>query len=216
MMRFLALAVFSLILSMRAGAQSPTLPARLSPEARSTLERVIDSVKAAGLPTSPLVDKVAEGVLKGADEQRIVLAVRNLAHELSVARDIIGTANDPALLGATASALHAGAAASDLRQLVRPSAGAAPDPHTIAVAFVALADLVTKRISPVAARQAVGELLTRHASDADFATLRSEIDQDIRDGVAPDVALSNRVRAQVRILDASPVDRMPVRRPPPV
>jgi hypothetical protein len=197
-------------------AQTSGLSPRLSTDTRVAIERIIDSVRANDLPTAPLVDKVAEGVLKGADEPRILIAVRNLARELNEAKEIVGSTADPALLGATASALHAGATAANLRQLAHPSAGSTPDSHSVAVGFVALADLVTKRISIGAARQAVGELLKRRASDADFATLRSEVDQDIRDGVAPDVALSNRVRTRVEVLDARPFDGIPVRRSPPM
>jgi hypothetical protein len=198
-----------------AGAQSASLPQRLSADARVAIERVIDSARAAGLPTTPLVDKAAEGVLKGADDQRIVVAVRGLARELAEARSVLGASSDAALLGATASALHAGATATQLRQLAHPTSGDAPDSHSVAAAFVALADLVTKRIAPASATNAVGELLRRRASDADFTTLRGEVDQDIRGGVAPDVALTNRMRTRVQVLDAIPLDRGSVKHPPP-
>jgi hypothetical protein len=204
------------LLSAALDAQSPTLPSRLGPEAVAAIERVIDSTRAAGLPTAPLFDKAAEGVLKGADDQRIVVAVRGLARELTEARSVLNSSSDAALLGATASALHAGASVSDLRQIVRPTTGEAPDTHALATAFVALTDLVTKRVSPASATGAVRELLKRRASDGDFAALRGEVDHDIRGGIAPDVALSNRMRTHVQVLDAMPLDRGPVKRPPPV
>jgi hypothetical protein len=208
--------VVALLAVTTAGAQTRALPQRLGPDARVAIERVIDSASLAGLPTLPLVDKAAEGVLKGADDQRIVIAVRGLARELGEARDVLGSAADGALLGATASALHAGARADELRQIARPGGAAPPDAHTVAAAFVALADLVTKRISPVAATSAVAELLRRRAKDADFTALRGDVDRDIRGGVAPDVALTNRTQARVQVLDAIPLDRSPVKRPPPL
>jgi hypothetical protein len=204
------------VMTATIGAQSPTLPPRLGSDAIAAIERVIDSAKAAGLPTTPLFDKAAEGVLKGADGPRVVIAVRGLARELAEARNVLGSADDATLLAATASALHAGATSQDLRQIVRPATGEQPDAHSIATALVALADLVTKRVSPRSAAHAVGELLARRASDNDFATLRSEVDQDIRGGAAPDVAVTNRVRAHVQVLDAVPLDRGQVKRPPPV
>lgn len=210
----IACAVVSL-LTATAEAQSPALPSRLGNDAAAAIARVIDSARVAGLPTAPLFDKAAEGVLKGADDQRIVVAVRSLARELGEARSVIGSSNDPALLGATASALHAGATSLDLRQLARPTTGEA-DAHAIAAAFVALADLVTKRISPANATNAIRELLKRRARDADFTMLRGEVDQDIRGGMAPDIALTNRMRTHVQVLDAIPLDRGPVKRPPPV
>ena len=204
------------LLSANAGAQSPTLPSRLGPDALTAIGRVIDSAKAAGLPTTPLFDKAAEGVLKGADDQRIIVAVRGLARELGEAQSIVGSSRDAALLGATASALHAGATVQDLRQLTRPAGSEAPGGHAITAALVAFADLMTKHVSRPSANNAVGELLRRGASDADFAALRTEVEQDIRGGVAPDIALANRARTRVQVLEAMPLDRGSVKRPPPL
>src|SRR6185295_5743858 len=178
-----------------AQAQS-TLPARLGGDTRATLERLMDSVRVAGLPTAPLADKAAEGVLKGADDQRILVAVRMLTRELGEARTILGSANDPALLSAMASALHAGAAPGELRRIARP-AGNPPDAHTLATALITLVDLVAKRIPPLSATNAVNELLRRRATDDQFVVLRSEVEQDIRGGVDPESALTKRIRAHL-------------------
>src|SRR5262245_624640 len=97
-----------------------TLPARLNADTRVAIERLIDSARTAGLPVSPLADKAAEGVLKGADDQRILSAVRTLARELGEARNLLGSPRDHGLLTALASALHAGASPAELRRLVRP------------------------------------------------------------------------------------------------
>jgi hypothetical protein len=188
------------------GAQSVSLPQRLAPDTRATLERLIDSVRGVGLPSAPIADKAAEGVLKGADDQRILTAVRTLVRELGEARTVLGAA-DPTLLTATASALHAGASAADLRRLARPATGSPPDPHTLATAFVTLVDLVAKRIPAVAATTAVGELLKRRATDDQFVVLRSEVEQDIRGGLAPESALTKRIRSHVELLDALPLGR---------
>jgi len=196
------------------GAQNVVLPARLAPETRATLERLIDSMRTVGLPVAPLADRAAEGVLKGADDQRILIAVRTLARELGEARSILGSANELAVLTATASALHAGASGAELRPLAHPP-GSAPDPHTLATAFVTLTDLVAKRISPTAATTAVGELLKRRATDDQFVVLRSEVEQDIRGGVAPEAALTKRIRSHVELLDAVPLGPKVISRPPP-
>lgn len=196
------------------GAQNVALPSRLAPETRAVLERLIDSVRTVGLPIAPLADRAAEGVLKGADDQRIVIAVRTLARELGEGRSILGSANDVAVLTATASALHAGASSVELRRLAHPT-GSAPDPHTLATAFVTLTDLVAKRISPIAATTAVGELLKRRATDDQFVVLRSEVEQDIRGGVAPEAALTKRIRSHVELLDAVPLGPKVITRPPP-
>jgi len=64
----------------------PALPARLGAPAHSAIVAIMDSARAAGLPTTPLAAKAAEGVLKGADDAHIVEAVRSLAKALGEAR----------------------------------------------------------------------------------------------------------------------------------
>jgi hypothetical protein len=203
------------VLASTARAQSSTLPQRIGPDVRATLERLIDSARTAGLPTGPLADKAAEGVLKGADDQRILIAVRMLTRELGEARAILGTTTDPALLTAMASALHAGASPGELRRIARPS-GAIPDGHTLATALVTLVDLVAKRIPPLSATNAVNELLRRRATDDQFVVLRSEVEQDIRGGTEPEAALMKRIRAHVELLEALPLSGRTIKPPPPV
>ena len=198
-----------------AQAQSATLPARLSGDTRATLERLMDSVRVAGLPISPLADKAAEGVLKGADDQRIVMVVRTLARELGQARDLLDGTTDAALLTATASALHAGAPSAELRRLARPGGGTSPDAHSLATALVTLVDLVAKRIPPLSATAAVGELLRRRAPDEQYVVLRSEVEQDIRGGQPPESALTKRLRSHVELLDALPLSGRVVKPPTP-
>jgi hypothetical protein len=202
-------------LASNAHAQAANvLPQRLAPDVRATIERLMDSVRAAGLPTSPLADKAAEGVLKGADDQRILVAVRMLTRELGEARTILGSTNDAALLSAMASALHAGAAPAELRRIARPS-GNSPDAHTLATALVTLVDLVAKRIPPLSATNAVNELLRRRATDDQFVVLRSEVEQDIRGGVEPEAALTKRIRAHVELLETVPLSGRTIKPPTP-
>ena len=193
-----------------------TLPARLGADTRAAIERLIDSARTAGLPTGPLADKAAEGVLKGADDQRIITAVRTLARELGEARTLLGPTRDHGVLTAMASALHAGASPAELRRLVRPPGSDAPESHTLATALVTLVDLVAKKISPATATIAVGELLKRRATDDQFVVLRSEVEQDIRGGTAPEAALTRRIRSHVELLDALPLSGRVITRPPPL
>lgn len=206
---------FFALFAAAAGAQAPaSLPSRLAPDTRAAIERLIDSMRTAGLPTTPLADRAAEGVLKGADDHRILTAVRTLARELGEARSVVGAQADAALLTATASALHAGASSAELRRLARPG-GDPPDAHSLATAFVTLVDLVAKRISPAAATSAVGELLRRRATDDQFVVLRTDVEQDIRAGAAPEAALTRRIRSHAELLDAAPRGPRVNTRPPP-
>ena len=191
------------------------LPSQLASDARAAIQRILDSARVAGLPTEPLADKAAEGVLKGADDRRVVSAVQALFRRLLDARAILGSASDVALLGATASALQAGVSATDLRRLASAAPGAKPDSRALAGALITLVDFVAKRVPPATASASIEELLRRHATEDQFIALRSEVEQDILDGQLPEAALAARTRARVRMLDgALPIERSLPRRPP--
>ena len=70
-MRALVIGALAL-LATSAGAQS--LPDKLSRATRDSMTQVIEQAAAAGLPTAPLYAKAAEGVLKRAEESRILMA----------------------------------------------------------------------------------------------------------------------------------------------
>lgn len=182
----------------------PALPPALGVTARTTLVGLMDSARAAGLPVAPLADKAAEGVLKGADDARIVAAVRSLAMELGEARAALGSGASAALLGAAASALHAGIPAADLRGFAHPARGAPPGSDVLESALVTMVDLVAKHVEPSAATTAIRTLLDLHAPAAQFVALRTEVDQAIRAGEAPAAALDTRTRAHVQMLDGAP------------
>lgn len=176
-------------------AQDRALPERLTPTSRAALEHLIDSARTAGIPAVPLYDKVSEGVLKGADDDRIVRAVRTLVRELSDARAVLGASAGLPLLSAGASALHAGVSQADLRRIAKPS-GAAPDPGTLTTALVTLVDLVAKRVPVALATSSIQSLVDRRASDRQFTELRSGVEQDILAGRAPDASVSARIKLQ--------------------
>src|SRR2546428_9607276 len=82
---------------------------RLDAAARPVVAALIDSARAASLPTEPLVQRALEGATKGAPEDVIVAAVRRLAVDLGRAREALGSTASPAELNAGAAALRAGA-----------------------------------------------------------------------------------------------------------
>lgn len=181
------------LLAGAAGAQERTLPDRLSPAARTALERLIDSARTVGIPRPPLYDKAAEGVLKGADDERIVHAVQSLARELGDARGAVGSGASTAAITAAASALHAGVSASELKRLAHP-AGTAPDDATLATALVTLVDLVAKRVPVDLATSSIQNLIERRATNRQFTALRNDVEQDIQAGRAPEASLAGRLR----------------------
>jgi hypothetical protein len=192
-----------------AGAQRPApspitaadLPAQLSTGTRQVITRLGDSLRAAHLPDEPLYAKAAEGVLKGADEARIVAAVRTLARELSDARVALGANAGDADLVAAASALHVGASPGMLKQL-RDTHVAAAGGTSLATPLVALADLLTRRVPPAVAAAAIDSLVARRAPGDDFAALRVAVERDIDAGRTPEAAVAQRTQVLLRSIDA--------------
>jgi hypothetical protein len=177
------------------GAAGAVLPERLQPGTRAEVERLADSLRIAGLPWEALYAKSAEGVLKGADDARILHAVRSLARELTGARTALGASATPAEIVAGASALHAGVPPDDLRRLARTRAfrsGESP----LALPLTVLADLVARRVPPDVATASVEALLSRGAPDEQFAVLRADVQRDILSGTTPAAAARRRALIQ--------------------
>ena len=173
-----------LLVLTQVAVQDPRLE-RLDPETRSLVVSVVDSARAAGLPSEPLIQRALEGVTKGAPSPRIVAAVRRLATDLGTARGALGTQATAPELEAGVAALRAGAdpqVLTKLRDARRP-------PLTMALAV--LADLVTSGV-PIDSASAVVLALAPRARDADLVEFRRAVERDISLGAPPGAAASVR------------------------
>jgi hypothetical protein len=180
---------------------SADLPSQLAPATRQAIARLGDSLRAGRLPDEPLYAKAAEGVLKGADDARIVIAVRTLARELGEARLSLGSGADDAELVAGASALHVGASPAMLKQLRETHLAAAGSGSSFATPLVALADLLTRRVPPAVAAAAIDSLVARRAPSDDFAALRAAVERDIDAGRAPEASVVQRTQGLLRNIE---------------
>lgn len=187
-------------IALRAQGGSPAGAPQLAPSLKAAVERVADSVRALGLPTDPLFAKAAEGTLKGADEQRVMIAVRRLARELGDAKAALGDGATGAELEAGASALHAGVASDLVARLGRAAKDRAT-PGRLVMPLVTLADMVARNVSAQAAVASLEALIGRGAADAQFANLRSDVERDIASGERPDIAVQRRSASIVRGLE---------------
>ncbi len=180
-----------------ASAQEPRLVGRLPDAARAEVDAILDSARAGGLPTEPIVDRALEGGAKGAPGDLIVSAVRRLWGEIRTAREAFGDAASPGELGAGASALRAGATRADLAQLraLRPE-----QPLTVAAAV--LADLVAVGVPADTAIAAVFALATA-VDDADYMAFRRNVERDIALGASPTAALGVRLQAAADMLEVT-------------
>ncbi len=172
-----------------AHAQEARLETRLADPARTQVNRMLDSARAADLPTEPLVDRALEGAAKGAPPELIVAAVGRLWDELRTARDALGTRASVGELTAGASALRAGASDTDLREL-RARRGTQP----LTVAAAVLADLVAAGVPSDTAIVAVLSL-ARAVDDAQYVAFRRNVERDIALGASPSAALGVRLDA---------------------
>jgi malate/lactate dehydrogenase len=180
-----------LSLASSAWAQQ-TLPDRLSREARDSMQQVIRHASAAGLPVDPLYAKAAEGVLKKADDARILLAVRNLARALADARDALPVGAAQGTIVAAASALQAGVERHVIARYVVASREKGSETD-LAVAYVTLADLIASSVPMTAAASSVESLLRDGLRDTELAAFRAAVVQDIQAGAKPEEALRARI-----------------------
>jgi hypothetical protein len=163
---------------------------RLDPGSFRALASLVDSARAAGLPTAPLISKAQEGLLKRAAPGAIVSASRSLLTRLRQSRDALGTTASAAELEAGASALRAGAIPGQLAELRASRAG-----RGIAVPLVVLADLLARGVPRDTAARALQAMAAANATDAAFNALRLSIERDITGGMSPAAAAAMRYRA---------------------
>lgn len=179
------------------------LPAQLAVATRQAIARLGDSLRSVHLPDEPLYSKAAEGVLKGADDTRILAAVRTLARELGEASAALGANAEDADLVAAASALHVGATPTMLTRLRDTHRAAVQNARSsLATPLVALTDLLTRRVPASAAAAAIDSLVARRAPAEDFAALRMAVERDIDAGRAPEAAVAQRTQALLKGIDA--------------
>ena len=199
------IALLSLTLTAVVVAQEPRLESRVPDPPRSEINAILDSARAAGLPTEPLVDRALEGVSKGAGPNLVLDAVRRLNTELVAARDALGDQSSDAEIVAGASALRAGATPEDLTYLrqLRPD-----QPLTVAAAV--LADLVAVGV-PLDTAVAAVVALAEQAADAEYIAFRKNVERDISLGASPVTALGVRLEAAADHLDLG--SRNPAPRP---
>ena len=197
----------ALLLVIQVAAQDPRLE-RLDPETRSLVVSVVDSVRAVGLPTEPLIQRALEGATKGASGARIVAAVRRLATDLGTARSALGPRASAPELEAGVAALRAGASPevlTGLRDARRP-------PLTMALAV--LADLVASGV-PADSASAVVLALAPTARDADLVEFRKAVERDISLGAPPGAAAAVRaLNTGIRFGNSDATSGQPPNRPP--
>ncbi|MEO7962667.1 MAG: hypothetical protein ABIT38_02025, partial [Gemmatimonadaceae bacterium] len=105
------------------------------------LRRIVDSARANGLPTAPLVSRTLQGVARHVTGPRVVALVRAHADSMRAARYALGALSSADELDAGATALRAGASRLALRRMRTTRA-----PGEATTALVVLTDLLSRGI----------------------------------------------------------------------
>jgi hypothetical protein len=171
------------------GGADPRLVARLDKPTYVAVNAIVDSARAAKLPTAPLVDKALEGAAKGSDGTKIVTAVQQLRVRMMSARAVLGSSATADEIKAASAAIEAGV--SD-RDLARVKAASGKRPVTMALAV--LTDLIGRQIEVTAATNLVIQLEKSGVKDTEFAMFQRNVRADIDHGADPTVAAQTRAR----------------------
>lgn len=193
-MSVVARALVALMLAAPAAvAQDARLVARLDKSTLDAVTAIVDSARAAKLPTAPLVDRALEGSAKGSDGPKIISAVQQLSVRMASARRALGATATADEIKVAAGALDAGISANDLARL-RAASGKRP----VTTPLQVLTDLVGRAVPVDAATNVVVQLAKSGVKDPEFALFSRNVRADIDRGADPTVAATTRARGLVQ------------------
>ena len=206
----------TITLAPKAFAQETSAQAALEglsdANAQAALRAMIDGAAAKGIPTSPLVTKVREGISKGATPDRIRTATAALMLRLETAAAALAPTRAIQEVSAGADALQTGIPATTLRDMRRVW----PD-KPLTVPLGVLTELVQSGVPHANATKRVRELLVKGASTAQLAALGTNVRNDIAAGLAPDASMELRSKGVLSQLHSQslPAIAAPIRPGPP-
>lgn len=190
---FVGAAFVMTIASSRAcGQQQDARLARLDSSTRVAVAAIMDSARKTRLPTESLLDKALEGSKKGADGDRIVMAVRGLYAELRTARAALGAGASTDEINAGASALHAGLPMRNLAQL--RSASQRAGRARVTLPLTVATDLIARGVPVAVASDVVLALARAGLHDADYTMFQRNVRLDIENGADAATAAQTRAR----------------------
>jgi hypothetical protein len=172
--------------------RDPRLEARLDKPTYVAVSAIVDSARAAKIPTSPLVDKALEGAAKGSDGPKIVFAVRQLSFRMGSARRVLGSSASADEIKVAANAMDSGVSDRDLARL-----RAAVGKRSMTTPIDVLTDLIGRQVPVSTATDLVVQLARSGVRDSDLALFQRNVRADIDRGADPTVAATTRARGLV-------------------
>lgn len=182
-----------LFASRAAAAQDGELAARLDHPTLVAVTAIIDSARVAKLPTRPLHDKALEGVAKGSDGPKIVIAVHQLSVRMGSAKRTLGSSANPEEIKLAADALEVGVPVRDIARLQSVTGK-----HGVTMPLFVLTDLIAREVPIPTATELVLQLARAGVKDGDLTLFQRNVRADIDRGADPTVAAQTRVRGLVQ------------------
>ncbi|MGH7616748.1 MAG: hypothetical protein ACREPM_05935 [Gemmatimonadaceae bacterium] len=182
-----------LVAAQTAGAQEPSLASKLDKPTLLAVTAIIDSARAAKLPTKPLNDKALEGAASGADGPKIVAAVRHLSNRMSSARRALSAGASADEIKSAVGALEVGVSTQDLAR-VKSAAGKRPVTMPLAV----LTDLIGRQVPIPTATALVLQLERNGVKDSELSLYQRNVRADIERGADPTAAATTRAKGVVQ------------------
>lgn len=177
-----------------AGAQEARLQARMDPDTYRSVRAIIDSAKAAGLPTRPIEDKALEGASAGAAGSVIVTTIRSFTIQLGTVSKALGRKATGDELRAGVGAIDAGVPSRDLGRI---HGAADPGDRSIATALTVLGDIVARGVPVATSSNLVISLLRARVKDPELLDFDRAVRSDISHGADPATAASARAKGTI-------------------
>jgi len=195
------LLVCSIIGSSHVVSGQDSLPlANIDREIASRLTGIVDSARARGLPTAPIIAKISQGVLLHAAPDRIVTAAQSVATRLDDARTALAPKPTAADIVAGGDALSVTGVTKTALEAVRSTSPSKP----VAVPLGLLAQLVASGVPATRATKIVTELVKRGASNTQLVALGNDVNSDVGHGARANASLDVRLRGLTAVLAPMP------------
>jgi hypothetical protein len=158
-------------------------------ETIAQMTRIVESVRAANLPTEPLLAKAGAAARVRVPPARLIAVLQAVAARLQEARDALGASSPNADIMAGADALSTKGVTKDMLQRIR----VAQPSHSVAVPIGVMAQLVASGVTPKDAADIVSRLVRAKASNQQLVSLGNQVSQDILAGAGAGSALQIRL-----------------------
>lgn len=158
-------------------------------ETSAQVTRIMESVKAANLPTAPVVATARLAKQFHAPPARLISALQAVASRLEEARLALGPSSPEADIVAGQDALSTKGVTKDMLHLIR----LAQPSRSVAVPLGVMAQLVASGVTPKQAADIVSKLVRASATSVQLVALGNDVSQDVRAGAGAASALQIRL-----------------------